>query len=86
MPVKKAVDQGFSHALLTLSQVAFERSGQRAALNYSFVCGRLCGNGGTVLLERGPLGWVRSKAQCGMWMSESGRPNNSFKADGFAAA
>lgn len=79
MPVDEAVEQGFSHALLTLSMVAFERSGQRAALNYSFVCGQLCGNGGTVLLERTPQGWVRSKTQCDTWISHSGRPNNSVR-------
>ncbi|AXK71238.1 hypothetical protein DWG18_02335 [Lysobacter sp. TY2-98] len=79
VPVDEAVEKGFSHALLTLSTVTFERSGQRAALNYSFVCGRLCGNGGTVMLERTPHGWARSKTECGMWMSHSGRPNNSSK-------
>ncbi|WP_132982831.1 hypothetical protein [Thermomonas haemolytica] len=78
VPVDEAVKQGFAHGLLTLSMVAFERSGQRAALNYSFVCGLLCGNGGTVLLERTQQGWVRSKTECGTWVSYSGRPGNSF--------
>ena len=85
-PVDEAVEQGFSHALLALSTVAFDSSGEFAALKYSLVCGRLCGNGGTVLFEHSGQGWVRSKKRCGMWLSRSGRPNISFKADGFAAA
>lgn len=86
MPVNKAVDRGFSKALLTLSTVAFDASGHFAALNYSLVCGRLCGNGGAVLFERKGEGWVRSKKQCGMWMSLEGKPNSSFATDGFASA
>ncbi|MCX7515396.1 hypothetical protein [Frateuria sp. STR12] len=85
-PIDEAVEQGFSHALLTLSTVAFDSSGEFAALKYSFVCGRLCGNGGTVLFEHTAQGWGRSKKRCGMWLSYAGRPNISFKADGFAAA
>jgi len=85
-PVDKAVDRGFSKALLTLSTVAFDVSGHFAALNYSFVCGRLCGNGGAVLFERNGHSWVRSNKQCGNWMSLERRPNNSFEADGYAAA
>lgn len=79
VPVDEAVEQGVSHGLLTLSLVAFERSGQRAALNYSFVCGALCGSGGTVLLERTPQGWVRRNALCNSWMSQADRPDHSPK-------
>ncbi|OZB58740.1 MAG: hypothetical protein B7X39_16735 [Lysobacterales bacterium 14-68-21] len=84
--VDEAVEQGFSHALLTLSTVAFDSSGEFAALKYSLVCGQLCGNGGTVLFEHTGQGWVRSRKRCSMWLSFSGRPNMSFKADGYAAA
>lgn len=82
--VDEAVEQGFSHALLTLSTVAFDSSGRFAAFKYSFVCGRLCGNGGAVLFEHDAQGWVRSRKECGMWLSHSGRPASSLEVDGFA--
>ena len=38
--IKSAFDTG----LFTLSEIAFDREHRRAAVNYSFVCGGLCGN------------------------------------------
>jgi hypothetical protein len=68
-PVESAVRAGFGHGLLTLSAIAFDTSRNTAAFSYSFVCGKLCGNGGTVLLERTPKGWTKSARECGRWIS-----------------
>lgn len=67
--VSTAVDSGFSHGLMTLSTVVFDASRHTAAFTYSFVCGGLCGNGGTVIFVRTAHGWARSKKECGSWIS-----------------
>src|SRR4249919_1093243 len=79
--VDSAVKSGFAHGLMTLSAITFDQSHNTAAFTYSFVCGALCGNGGTVLFVRGQSGWTQSTKQCGSWISyhPGSRPNNSFK-------
>jgi hypothetical protein len=67
--VKSAVDSGISHGLMTLSTVVFDTKRHIAALNYSFVCGGLCGNGGTALFMKTSHGWSRSKKRCRSWIS-----------------
>jgi len=67
--VGSAVDSGFSHGLMTLSAVVFDTTHHTAALKYSFVCGGLCGNGGTVIFIKTSHGWARSKKECGTWIS-----------------
>jgi hypothetical protein len=67
--VDNAVNQGFDAALMTLSEIMFDSSRTHAALSYSFHCGRLCGNGGTVLYKRKAGKWVASKRSCGSWIS-----------------
>jgi hypothetical protein len=67
--VDDAVNAGFNAGLLTLSEIGFNAKRERAALRYSFHCGRLCGHGGTVLFEKKDGKWVRSKKSCGSWMS-----------------
>lgn len=68
-PVVSAVDRGISYGLMTLSVVVFDTTRHTAALKYSFVCGGLCGNGGTVIFIKTRDGWARSKRGCGTWMS-----------------
>ena len=79
--VESAVDSGFDHGLATFSAVVFDESHTKAAFTFSFVCGRLCGSGRTVIYELTPTGWIESSKQCGSWISrvQRGRPNNSFK-------
>ena len=79
--VDSAVKSGFDHGLLTFSAIVFDEAQGTAAFTYSFVCGGLCGNGGTVIFHKGPSGWVQSNKQCGNWMSyiQEGGSNNSFK-------
>jgi len=67
--VDDAVNRGFAAALMTVSEIMFDASHTHAALNYSFHCGRLCGNGGTVVYELRGGKWVRSKRSCGSWVS-----------------
>lgn len=67
--VGSAVDSGFSQGLMTLSTVVFDHTRHTAGLKYSFVCGGLCGSGGTVLFKKTSHGWARSKKECGTWRS-----------------
>jgi len=67
--VEAAVQSGFAYGLLTLSTITFDASQEVAAFTYSFVCGALCGNGGSVIFTKSPTGWVRSEHQCGGWIS-----------------
>jgi len=67
--VDDAVNMGFDAALMTLSEIIFDTSRKHAALYYSFHCGRLCGNGGTVIYERKAGKWIPSKSSCGSWVS-----------------
>lgn len=66
--VEEAVSNGFAHGLVTLSEIRFDKEHAHAIVAYSFYCGSLCGNGGTVLLERVDGVW-RRKSQCGDWIS-----------------
>ena len=67
--VDEAVRKGFDSALLTISEILFDESHTHAALYYSFQCGSLCGNGGTLIFELNKGKWVRSKLSCGTWIS-----------------
>jgi len=49
--VSSAVEAGFSAGLLTLSEVAFDKSHRYAAMSFNFVCGGLCGHGSTIVFE-----------------------------------
>ncbi|MGO9336941.1 MAG: hypothetical protein ACLPY1_05470 [Terracidiphilus sp.] len=66
--VDAAVENGFAHGLLTVGEIQFDKTHTHALVSFSFVCGRLCGNGTTMLLEKTGGIW-RKKAQCGGWVS-----------------
>lgn len=66
--VDEAVENGFAHGLLTLGEIQFDTIHTHALVSFSFVCGALCGNGTTVLLEKRDGAW-KKKAQCGGWVS-----------------
>jgi hypothetical protein len=55
--------------VLTLSQVIFDKSHKRAALHYSFICGRLCAHYETVVYERRRGVWKASGHSCGYGVS-----------------
>ena len=67
--VDAAVRAGITNGLMTLSAISFNDAHDTAMLNFSFVCGGLCGNGGTVMFKKTPKGWVRSEQRCNSWMS-----------------
>jgi hypothetical protein len=66
--VDDAVRNAFAHGLMTLSEIQFDKSHTHALVSFSFVCGGLCGNGSTMLLEKRGDIWI-NKAQCGGWVS-----------------
>ena len=65
--VDSAVEAGFAAGLFTFSEIVFDRSHTHAAFSYSFVCGRLCGHGATVIFEFRDGKWKESKAFCASW-------------------
>jgi len=67
--VEKAVNDAFTSDLFSVSEIAFDKEHQQALVSYSFVCGSLCGSGGTWLLERVDGVWKRTKRTCGGWVS-----------------
>lgn len=66
--VDDAVARGFAHGKVWLSEIRFDKTHTHAVVFYGFVCGGLCGNGGTVILEKTAKGWKR-RSQCSEWMS-----------------
>jgi len=66
--VEEAVSNGFAHGLVTLSEIRFDKEHKLAIVSYSFFCGSLCGNGGTVVMEKTDAGW-RRKSRCHSWIS-----------------
>jgi hypothetical protein len=50
--VDNAVAAGFAAGLLTLSEVVFDKEHRYAAMNFSFVCGGLCGHAATLVFEK----------------------------------
>ena len=67
--VESAVDAGFAGGLMTFSAISYDESHEIAAFTYSFVCGSLCGNGGSVVFKKTTAGWSRAEKSCGAWLS-----------------
>ena len=68
-PVERAVNDAFASGLFSMSEIAFSRDHSQALVSYGFVCGSLCGNGGTWLLEKVDGVWKRANRGCGGWVS-----------------
>lgn len=66
--VEKSVNKAFSTGLFSFSEIIFNKKHTKAILQYSFSCGRLCGNGGMVLLQKVGNHW-KVKKLCGGWVS-----------------
>lgn len=69
--VDDSVRNGFAHGLFTLSEIQFDKKHEHAIVSYSFVCGALCGNGSTAVMEKTADGWKEMK-RCGEWISSTG--------------
>ncbi len=67
--VSRAVDHAFTSALLTLSEVAFDKRRQYAVMAFTFRCGRKCGHGATLVFEKHNGKWKESNRECGSWIS-----------------
>ena len=68
-PVDDAVRAGIAAGMFTFSEMVFNRDRTRSAFTYSFVCGGLCGNGGTIIFQHKNGKWVQQKNACGSWIS-----------------
>lgn len=68
MSVDDAVENGFAHGRTWVSEIRFDKTHMHAVVFYGFICGSLCGNGGTMILEKKANGWKR-KSQCSSWIS-----------------
>lgn len=66
--IEDAVRNGFAHGLVTVSEIRFDKEHKHAIISYGFYCGSLCGNGGTVILEKVDGAW-RRKSRCSNWIS-----------------
>lgn len=66
--VDSAVRDGFSHSLMSFSQIAFSRDGKDALVRFSVTCGSLCGSGATIHLRKHTVGWVIVD-RCSNWIS-----------------
>jgi hypothetical protein len=55
--------------LLEVSEIAFDATGRFAAIRYGFLCGQLCGEGGTVIFEKRADGWRDSHRLCLGWIA-----------------
>ena len=64
----KPLKQGFATGLFSLSEMAFDKPHRHAIVIFNFVCGRLCGNGGIVIVKKGHDGWKAMKPGRG-WIS-----------------
>jgi tetratricopeptide (TPR) repeat protein len=63
-----SVKRAFESGMLTLSEIMFDKQHRRALVNYSFVCGMLCGNGAMLMLEKVGENWKVSE-ECSTWVS-----------------
>ncbi len=52
------------NATLTLSEIAFDPAHRYAALRYTFWCGRLCGEGMTLVFEKANGTWRQIDRHC----------------------
>jgi hypothetical protein len=68
--ISDAVENGFAHGLAQLGEIRFDESHTHAIVSYDFSCGRLCGNGSTVILEKKDGKWGL-KSHCSVSMADS---------------
>lgn len=66
--VDKAVENGFAHGMLSLGEIRFDKGHNHAMVSFSFVCGRLCGHGDTLILMKTAKGWIPG-SDCDNWIS-----------------
>jgi hypothetical protein len=67
--VEDAVNNAFSLALFSMSEIGFDKDHHFAVVSYSFYCGSLCGNGSTLVFEKIKSEWKLTDRNCGRWVS-----------------
>ena len=67
--VSEAVNEAYSTALFSLSEIAFDKENRHAVVSYSYWCGALCGHGSTLVFERVGNIWKKMDRHCGGWIS-----------------
>jgi hypothetical protein len=55
--IEEVVETGFAHGLTQLGEIHFDHEHTHAIVAYDFSCGRTCGNGSTVILEKKNGAW-----------------------------
>jgi hypothetical protein len=61
---QEAVDKAFSAGILSLSEIAFDKHHRKAAMSFTFACGRLCGHGAILVFKKTGDRWKISKKPC----------------------
>ncbi len=67
--VESAVREGFDSGVLSLSEIVFDKTHRYAIFQFRYVCGPLCGRGGTIVFEKVGEQWKDSKRRCSLWVS-----------------
>jgi hypothetical protein len=67
--VSEAVNEAYSTALFSLSEIAFDKEKRHAVVSYSYWCGALCGRGSTLVFEKVGNTWKEMDRHCGGWIS-----------------
>jgi len=69
----EAVATAYGSGLLTVSEIAFDKGHHWAVVSFSFYCGRLCGHGSILVLEKvlkkTGAEWKLTKRECIAWIS-----------------
>jgi hypothetical protein len=68
-PVDRAVSDAFASALLTLSEIVFDKNHHKAVMSFSFSCGKLCANTAIVMLKQVGRHWKITEQSCGEGVS-----------------
>ena len=68
--IEDSVRNAFAHGLTTLSEIQFDKKHEHAIVSYGFRCGGLCGNGGTVVMEKKDGVW-KIQNSCDDWVSRA---------------
>ncbi len=66
--LEDSIKRAFETGLFSFSEIRFDKQHRNAVVQYGFACGRLCGNGNTLLLKKSGNKW-KIRKRCGGWVS-----------------
>jgi hypothetical protein len=67
--VEPSDSKGVITSIFDFSEIVFDAPHTHAVFTHSFVCGLLCGEGGTIIYEKIDGTWRPAKNTCGSWVS-----------------